>query len=187
MKRTCLIVAGLSLALAAPASAKGPTQATITGPGLDMPLIFKSKGDWATGTPFSALIDGVGFFPSVFPQYPNPMLPARPRGDLGPRYTIRYGVPNGTNQSSSLRQHLYPYAVGGAVSYMPKGQGIFDQATTGGWFRAPASFRHTLISMGLPRNAPTVSRGGPRAAWMLAPLAALLLAAMPLVTRRRRT
>lgn len=191
MKRTVLLISTLALALAAPAAAKGPDQATITGPGLEgnNQIVFGSKGDPGAGTPFGALVENTGFFPAVFGQSPNPMLAGMPDGDLGPRYVIAYRVPGPNNELDAIRQDLYPYAVGGPVTYMKPGQPVFGNETLGGWYRTPESFKQTLISVGLPKSAPGASGGGSSfelgANWLAIAFAALLGGAMLVAFRRR--
>jgi hypothetical protein len=113
------------------------------------------------------------------------MLAAAPTTELGPRYTITYTLPGPTTRG--LRQDLYPYAAGGSVTYTKPGQPFFDgQRTRGGWYVAPARLKETLVALGLPPTAPDASRHRVRHVWMLAPLGAVFLAALPLVARRRR-
>ena len=191
MKRTVFLISTLALVLAAPAAAKGPDQATITGPGLegDNQIVFGSKGDPAAGTPFGVLVENTGFFPGVFGQSPSPMLAGRPDGDLGPRYVIAYRVPGPNNELDAIRQDLYPYAAGGPVTYMKPGQPVFGNETLGGWYRATESFKQTLVSMGLPKSAPGTSGGGssfePTANWLAIALVVLLAGAMLVAVRRR--
>jgi hypothetical protein len=96
--------------------------------------------------------EAAGFFPAAFGQQPNPMLPGRPKGDLGPRYTITYNVPGGGGESWTLKQDLYPYALPSAVTYMKAGQEIFDMTTQGGWW-ADAALKDQLVALGLPKSA----------------------------------
>lgn len=190
MKRIVLLISTLALAVAAPALAKGPSEATITGPALGEPITFSwTVGDPASGTPFGSLVEGTGFFAAAFGQTPEPMLASKPKGDLGPRYTIAYGG-LGQYPDSAIRQDLYPYAAGGPVTYMKPGQPLYDRTTVGGWYRAPVSFKDTLVSIGLPESAPGGSRAGPRFdvgmdVW-LAVAFAVLLALATLVAIRRR-
>ena len=78
--------------LAPAALAKGPSRATITGPGLgESPLHQRERRK--QGTALGYLTEYTGFFPAVFGQIPDPMLHGRPSGTLGPKYTIHYVVP----------------------------------------------------------------------------------------------
>jgi hypothetical protein len=185
MKRTVLLISTLVLAAAAPAAAKGPADATITGPALDKPITVRwTVGDPDVGSPFGELVEGAGFFAGAFGQTPDPVLAGRPKGDLGPRYTIAYGGLGYYPHDTKIRQDLYPYAAGGPVTYMKPGQVLYDRTIAGGWYRAPESLKETLISIGLPGSAPGTSGSRSLSAWMLAPIAALLLAAVPLARPR---
>ena len=93
MKRLLLLVAVVALALPATALAKGPDEATITGPGLGKAITI--TGAEELGSPIMTFAEATGFFPAVFGQDFSPMLPSRPKGDLGPKYTIDYNVPGG--------------------------------------------------------------------------------------------
>jgi hypothetical protein len=160
MKRSLLITAGLALALVAPATAKGPDQATITGPGLDGPIVVGGDAEGNFTSTFGRFTHGAGFVSAVFQQTPDPMLRQRPKGDLGPRYHVLFRVPGGDGRASNVRLALYPYAPGGPVTYTRPRQLIFggEHATHGGWFvsRDPA-FRELLISLGFPKAAPSVA------------------------------
>jgi hypothetical protein len=150
MKRFLFVLA--AAALFAPAAlAKGPSQATISGPGLGKAVsVNGTEGSGALGN----LTQYAGFFPAAFSQSPDPMLPAKPTGKLGPRYTIRYVVPAGGSVRFRLTQDLYPYAKGGAVTYMKPGQRIFDSRTKGGWYPGGTALKDTLVRAGLPKSAP---------------------------------
>jgi hypothetical protein len=144
MTKSLLILALGALALAAAAQAKGPSAAAITGPGLDEPLLVTGLGDE------SGLVGQTGFFAATFGQSPDPMLPSRPTGDLGPRYTIRYTVPGPNNTNSIIRQDVYPYADDGPVLYMKPGQPFFEtERTHGGWFQAAPQLKQMLVGYGL--------------------------------------
>jgi hypothetical protein len=150
MKRLALVL--LAAAVFAPAAlAKGPSAARITGPGLDHALAV--KGTEMSGR-LGDLTQYAGFFPAAFGQQPSPMLGKRP-ANLGPRYTIHYLVPGG--EIYHVTQYVYPYARGGAVTYMKPDQSIFGAATWGGWYRGGADLKRTLVAAGLPRTAPSGS------------------------------
>ena len=179
MKRLAFVL--LAAAVFAPAAlAKGPSAASITGPGLDHAVAVKgTEGSGLLGE----LTQYAGFFPAVFAQSPDPMLHTRP-SNLGPRYTIRYVVPGGAIYH--LTQHVYPYARGGAVTYMKPDQMIFGMGSVGGWFRGGAGLKQTLLRAGLPRTAPR--SGGDRSALLLGigiPGAVLLVVTAVVVAIRR--
>jgi hypothetical protein len=149
------LAAAFAFALLVPAvaSAKGPTAASISGPEFSKKLAIRYDG--AGSGPGGLLTEQSGLFPAAFGQSPDPMLHRRPAGRLGPRYRIVWTVPGG--QDFILRQDLYPYARGGAVTYMKPGQAIFDMTTRGGWYRNP-ELKRTLVRIGLPARAPVSTR-----------------------------
>src|SRR5829696_3844764 len=132
MKRLLLLVAVAAIAMPATAFAKGPDEATITGPGLAKAITI--TGAEELRSPIMTFAEATGFFPAVFGRDFSPMSPSRPKGDLGPKYTIDYNVPGGDGTSFSLSQDLYPYAQPHAVTYTKPGQRIFDMETAGRWF-----------------------------------------------------
>jgi hypothetical protein len=148
----CLLALAALAALALPtvALAKGPDEAKITGPGLAKAIVI--SGPEEDGSPMMAFAEAAGFFPAAFGQQPDPMLPGRPKGDLGPKYTIDYNVPGGEGTNFSISQDLYPYATPYAVTYTKPGQEIFDMTTRGGWW-TDASLRNQLVALGLPQTA----------------------------------
>jgi hypothetical protein len=180
MKRLLFVLCAAAL-LAPAALAKGPSEASITGPGLGKPISFKGMDD------ASRLTQYAGVFPAAFGQTPNPMLNGRPTGKLGPRYTIRYVVPGPNSRTFRLSQDLYPYARAGAVTYMKPGQAIFDSKTTGGWYPAGVALKELLVRAGLPKSAPQASSGTNLAlvAGIGIPGALALAGAALLVARRR--
>jgi hypothetical protein len=140
-----------ALVLAASAQAKGPVAATIEGPGAGGGISLGGNGEPGSGAPLGNLSDQAGLFAAAFGQTPSPMLVARPKGDLGPRYTITYRLPGPNGEDSKIRQDLYPYATGGPVTYTAPGQRFFEtERTVGGWFRASSALTTTLVKAGLP-------------------------------------
>ncbi len=151
MKRFLFLLAAAALVLPAAASAKGPSEARITGPGLDKPI--KISGTETDGSPIMSLAEAAGFFPAAFGQEPNPLI-ARPKGDLGPKYVITYEVPGGNFSNFTIRQDLYPYAARSyALTYTKPGQPIFDMQTKGGWW-TDQRLKGVLVAAGLPKSAP---------------------------------
>lgn len=188
MTRFSLALAALTAALLIPSAAlaKGPSHASISGPGLGKTL--KIGGAEAPGSPLMQLAEETGFFPAVFTQEPDRMLPRGPQGALGPKYTIRYVVPGPFGERFHLAQDLYPYATGGAVTYMKPGQRVFRITTRGGWFRGGAALKQTLVQNGLPARAPRASSSTRNLAVLVAaPVVLLLAGAAALVAHRRRS
>jgi hypothetical protein len=152
MKRLALLgtLVG-ALVLAATAQAKGPSAATIDGPGTGGGISFGGDGEPGSGAPLGNLSDQSGLFPAAFAQTPDPMLAERPKGDLGPRYTITYRLPGPNGGESTIRQDLYPYASNGPVTYTAPDQRFFGtERTHGGWFQASPALKDTLVKAGLP-------------------------------------
>jgi hypothetical protein len=193
MKRLLLCVFALALVMATPATAKGPSAAKITGPGIkggSISLKASGGGDPMPGTPLGDLTESSGYFPALFGQVPDPMLHRRPAGDLGPKYTAEFTVPGRYGRTSIIRQDVYPYATPKPVTYTKPGQHFFDvERSKGGWYVAKPDLKTTLVDAGLPRTAPTASSGGGRIpSWgVLTTIAvALLLLALTFTFHRRR-
>jgi hypothetical protein len=184
MRRLISILAVAALSLPGTALGKGPTAASMEGPGASR-ITF--GGDEGSG-PLGNLTQQSGWFAGAFAQEPNPMLSARPNGDLGPKYTVSYTVPGPDGRTQTIRQDLYPYAPDGPVTYMAPGQPIFDMETPGGWFQAGRDLKDTLVAAGLPEAPPTTSGGGsfPTVELLGLLAAALLLVAATAVVLRRR-
>jgi hypothetical protein len=187
MKRILFLLTIAALALPATAIAKGPSEARIDGPGLSKAITI--TGTEEPGSPLMNFAEGAGFFPAAFGQEPNPMLPGRPSGNLGPKYSIDYTVPGPESKSFAINQDVYPYAKPYAVTYMPSGQEIFDFTTKGGWYQSPG-LKETLVSAGLPAR-PTLSSKSSSffSTGRLGPVtggAALLIAIGSVIFMRRR-
>src|SRR2546423_14751085 len=87
MRRFLLLATAGALAAlvaTAPAAAKGPSTASLTGPGLDHALPVKGEGESGPGTPLGSLVQLGGFFPPVFQQFPDPPTRTRPKANLRP-------------------------------------------------------------------------------------------------------
>src|SRR5262245_24704827 len=140
----------VALALPVVAAAKGPSGASVSGPGLDRALTVRGDGE-GPGTALGTLATSSGFFPQMFGQTPDPTVRARPKASLGPRYRVVYTVPGPNGIESRVVQVVYPYATPVAFSYMRPGQPFWESDTThGGWFRASATLKRVLVRAGLP-------------------------------------
>jgi hypothetical protein len=148
-----------ALAVTAPAAAKGPSSASLTGPGLGHALQIKGEGEGGSGTPLGSLVELGGFFPQMFLQVPDPTTRTRPSGNLGPRYHVVYRVP-GPNGISTVVQDVYPYAKT-PVTYMSPNKRFWGvNRTHGGWFVAGPGLKVTLVAAGLPESPPPVASAG---------------------------
>ncbi|HEV8251352.1 MAG TPA: hypothetical protein VGQ15_15385 [Gaiellaceae bacterium] len=155
MKRLLLIVA-VALALPTAALAKGPSEAVVTGPGIDdNGLVISGLGDDSGLTGLS------GFFPATFGQSPDPMLSSPPEETLGQKYRIRYTVPGPSGSDATIVQDVYPYAEPNPVTFTPPGQRFFDtERTRGGWYVSTIGLRNVLVHAGLPAESPVADSGG---------------------------
>jgi hypothetical protein len=193
MKRFMGLSATLALMAAlagTSAFAKGASEATITGPGLGDGITLAGEGQ-VGGERLMQLAETTGFFPAVFLRAPNPMLAARPKGRLGPRYTITYTMPGPGGGVDQLRQDLYPYATPTPVTYVKPGQPFFGtDKTVGGWFVASTTLKDDLVAVGLPETPP-VDTGGSSFTWtglgvFVAAVVAVVAAGVAVLVRRRR-
>ena len=143
------------IAWASPAMAKGPDQATITGPGLNQAVVVTGYGESGSGDRLGELADGSGLFLVMFGSDGSArnIVSEAPTSDLGPKFQLSYRVPDGTEAGSTVRQDLYPHAAGGPVTYTAPGQAVFGTTTNGGWYQSPASFGRLLTQLGLPSQA----------------------------------
>lgn len=182
MFRISIVFALAALAVPAAALAKGPTEGTISGPGFSKTV--KVLYDGGGGSPGDNLSLASGFFPAAFGQSPDPMLQGKPSGPLGPRYVVVWKVPGGGGENYHLRQQLYPYARGGAVSYTRPGQSIFGTESQGGWYRS-ADLKRTLVALGLPKQAPS-SSSRPSIALIAGLAAAAVLAVVGVIALLRQ-
>jgi hypothetical protein len=134
-----------------PALAKGVESATIEGPGLPHPLRVGPGSGGATVSALGPLSTLTAMW-EVTPGHPSPLQlsPQAPTAELGPAYTVRWQVMTGVEQTTELRQDVYPYADGGPVVYTAAGQPLFDGTTIGGWYEAPGSLRELLVRLGVP-------------------------------------
>jgi hypothetical protein len=162
MKPRVLAVAALAallLAIPTAAQAKGATSATISGGGPGGlpggPITLKGNGEPGSSTDLGMLAQGSGLYTVVFDSGTNAILPAAPTDRLGPRYTITWTFPDPEGgKDRKVIQHVYPYAAGGPVTFMPPGQPVLDMTTSGGWYQGFDGFRTQLIELGLPNHKP---------------------------------
>jgi len=155
MRRALPAVAALAALLLLPctAAAKGPSAASISGPGLDHAISIQGYGEGANSSPLGILVEQGGFFAQAFEQTPSSTSRRRPSTQLGPRYVVTYTVPGGSSGDSTLHQDLYPYAANSPASYMAPNQTFWEtQKTPGGWFRGGVELRQMLVKAGLPEH-----------------------------------
>jgi hypothetical protein len=199
------LAVGMSIAaaitLAAPALAKGPSQARITGLGLAHAIVVSGNGEPGQPGMLNTLALQTRLFSVMFgPNAPVPaqLRPPPPTASLGPRYTIIYTVfglfTRPGRQFGQIRQVLYPRAASGPVIYTPPRQSG-GPLPFFGWFRASRHLPRTLAKLGVPLRpgTPTALQtrlrpaGHPAAAqqtssrtltWLIASAAAIAAAAL---------
>jgi hypothetical protein len=189
MRRSLLLATAGALAAlvaAAPAAAKGPVTASVTGPGLDHAIPVNGDGEAGPGTPLGSLAQRSGFFPQMFQEFPDPTTRTRPTGDLGPRYRVEYRVPGPTEKGSKVVQDVFPYAKT-PVTHMRRYQRFWGaDFTHGGWYVAGPALKATLVAAGLPKSPPSTASGGSFPwEWLVAGVLAVV-AVLALVLSRRR-
>jgi hypothetical protein len=179
------VVAIAALMLPASALGKGPSAASIDGPGTGDGISVSLQG--ADAMMLGELTSRSGLYLQTFGEDAGKTLVSRPNGDLGPKYTVTWTVPGPNNEVWKLRQDVYPYATPAPFTYMEPGQKVYDRETTGGWFQALPALKQTLVAAGLPSRATGASSGGSSDFPTAAVLTAFLLfaAATALVIRRR--
>ncbi len=164
------VAGGMSIAgamtLAVPALAKGPSQASITGPGLAHAIVVSGEGEPGQQSMLANLAEQTNLFTAMFGPDgsgapPEPLGTPPPKASLGPRYTVVYTVPGIDPQPGDVygrvRQDLYPRATGGPVTYTPPGQRGFgqDRLAAAGWLRGGAQLTDTLTQLGVPPRSIT--------------------------------
>jgi hypothetical protein len=165
------VAAAIYLSAAAPSAAKAFTldKLEITGPGLDEPMIVterqlgRSNGE---GHPTANLLS------SFLGEYPRT---SKHHEWLGPGYRIEYHFelvvnrnPVNRNPRSAVgHQYVYPYAIGGPITFTPPDQkirilpsrlGDSWQIVEGGWWPFPISIVEQLQRLGLPPPPETSAR-----------------------------
>jgi len=139
------LLASLLALVPGTAHAKG-----VTGPGLEQPLEF------ATQQSGNELARKAGLYEGLSDSTTDALAASAPPVELGPRYVAEYRL-FGDNPIE-VRQELYPFAAGGAVTYTPPGQRPFgpEEPTRGGWFTVGAALTDLLVAAGVPVPAGVV-------------------------------
>ena len=163
------------------ALAKGPTSASITGPGIDGSIDVGGEpgsGEPGSGADLSKVAEHAGVFAIGFGANASQLTEDPPEGDLGPGYTLEWTVPNGGPEDDVVVQRLYPYADAGAVTYTEAGQTYMGMETLGGWYAGGDVLTKTLIGTGLPAEPPATGPDAAPIAFGIVALCALGLVAL---------
>jgi hypothetical protein len=145
-----MLAAGIALVPTA-AVAKGAKELTLSGPGLAAPLRLANTAEAAVSP--NTIAQKAGLLGSTA----DPVTARRPAGRLGPRYVATYQWLVGPDKTVSLRQELYPFADGAALSHTRRGRRALGVPARDGWYRAGPELTLLLVAAGVPvpRRAPT--------------------------------
>jgi hypothetical protein len=141
---TAILATGVLL-LPTSAQAKGATDVTVTGPGLAAPIRLGNASP--DGTSANRLWQAAGLLVSN-PDRISDNVPQK--GALGPRYRATFHWLVGPDETTPIRQELYPFADSGALSFTPPGQKELDWAPRGGWYQAGPELTLLLADAGVP-------------------------------------
>jgi hypothetical protein len=127
----------------APAFAKGPTAATIEGPGIEGRHLVLPEGDY---TELGRLTEVTGFW-NAFSDRGLTAEPPVPKTELGPRYTVRWQM--GT---SWLETFVYPFASTPAMRLPAAAVGALGR-NRGGWTTGSPEVRSVFEKYGADASA----------------------------------
>src|SRR5256885_15171293 len=99
-----------ALVATAPAAAKGPSTASLTGPGLDHAVPVKGEGESGPGTPLGGLVQLGGACPRALQPLPAPSRPRPPFGDLRPRSQVAARAPAAEPHGTTPGRGVWPHA-----------------------------------------------------------------------------
>ena len=122
----------------APAFAKGPTAATVEGPGIDGRHLVLPEGDYAE---LGRLTEVTGFW-NLFSDEGLAAEPPVPETELGPRYTVRWQM--GT---SWLETFVHPFASTPAMRLPAATAGALGRSR-GGWTTGSSEVRSVFEKYG---------------------------------------
>lgn len=188
MGRTIRFVTTMILILiAVPALAKGPSSATVTGPGIDEPIELIDYGDLGQRDSVVALMRMTGVW------YGNMGLEETtelsPDVELGAAYILTWvseANPGDPNDDFTIQQTLYPHALGGPVVHTPAQPALDDESLTLGWRNVPVAFNDTLRQLGVPIDPVDETASGNQLKAAAVVVLAIALAAARLVNSRLR-
>jgi hypothetical protein len=168
MKRAALtaFLTLTTVALALPAGAKGVSEATITGPGIEEPIVLGVGGEESRR--IETLISAIAFWDLTYtyPDSPHrpPISDEPPTANLGPEFTVRVGHigPGGTAYVDVL---VYPDAEGGPLVHVEPDVKVeeMQEVTSGGWYVSDADLAALFEEYGADMNEAKVASGPPLA------------------------
>ena len=148
-----MLAAITTLCLAvAPAFAKGPTAATVEGPGIDGRHLVLPEGDYAE---LGRLTEVTGFW-NVFSDRGLADEPPVPPDELGPRYTVRWQM-----GSDWVTTFAYPFAATPALHLPDEAAAAVTGRARGGWTTADAAVGGVFEAYGADPDAVVASKTQP--------------------------
>lgn len=148
------LASALLLFFAPSASAKGPSQAVVEGPGIEHPIAVRAQGASTIGLDLAALIESSGIFAQLWCRGCEDVTAKRPGGSLGPMYVVRYRMSSELTggPASWVEQRVYPFAEPTPVTFVTRGQAYWGRRTVGGWYKATSRLTRVLVGIGVPRD-----------------------------------
>lgn len=148
------LASALLLLIAPSASAKGPSQAVVSGPGIEHHIVVRPPGASTIGADLAALIESSGIFPQLWCRACQDVTAKRPAGPLGPMYVVRYRMSSELTGGSAswVEQHVYPFAAPTPVTFLAPGQAYWGRRTVGGWYMAAPRLERILVGIGVPKD-----------------------------------
>ncbi len=141
-------VAGLVLALAVPAQAKGVSGVTLTGGGEE--ITFEGSEEPNTNTKLSNLAGSARLFQGLESDRPPTMAPS---GDLGLPITARWRFPTSATEVTIVVQYLYLDAVAGPIGHIPGGQELWGEIYPDAWVPLGSDIVDDLAAVGFGVDA----------------------------------
>lgn len=191
MRRTIRFVTTMTLILiAVPALAKGPSSATMTGPGIDksIELLDYPQHDLESRDLVVALMRLTGVWYGNMGLEETTELP--PDVELGPAYILTWvseANPADPNDDYTIQQTLYPHADSGPVVHTAPQPALDDTSLTLGWRTVPGELTDTLRQLGVPINSAHQTPNAGQQVWALGAVIAIVIAsAIPLMNSRLR-
>ncbi len=173
------LAAGFLLLGAPLAQAKAPSEAVITGPGIDRPLTIRQAADvevWGPTDPVRRLCVATGLCGTLGMDPDGGFartVDEAPAGELGEVYEVDFDA-FGT-------AHVYPFA--------PGGPWVEIDSMNDGWFKAGADLVPLLREFGVPLEAPAPPRTSSpidASVAITAGIAAIVLVPLAILLVRRR-
>ncbi|WP_433368810.1 hypothetical protein [Streptosporangium sp. CA-115845] len=181
MRRTMIVLgvlAALLFSAGGVAWAKEPDSAVLTGPGLGGGVKIRPDSE-ANSAGLDLLRQASGIGAVLVAELPGAPQADRPVGELGPAYRLVWHIPG--EERTEVVQEVYPYAEPEPWVHTPAQPLVVRH----GWSQAHSFLKDTLITFGLPENAPAPGVSWWNMAWV-AVLVVVVTFLVVMFARRRR-